>query len=123
MTSEMGQSECFVYITLPGQTEPVTAGRFVLTKDRHGVSVGRFIYGRSYRDRPDAVELDGSLNAMQGGRNWVSSTICCTPPMTVQALSGLVLDRNLLHLDETLTRHLTWENCWPSQTQSLAKRT
>ena len=58
MTSEIGQSECFVYITLPGQTEPVTAGRFVLTKDRHGVSVGRFIYGRSYRDRPDAVELD-----------------------------------------------------------------
>jgi len=58
MTSEMGQSECFVYITLPGQTEPVTAGRFVLTKDRHGVSVGQFIYGRSYKDRPDAVELD-----------------------------------------------------------------
>lgn len=58
MTSDMGQSECFVYITLPNQTTPVTAGRFVLTKDRNGVPVGRFVYGRSYRNRPDAVELD-----------------------------------------------------------------
>ena len=51
-------SECFVYITLPGQTAPVTAGRFELVKDRRGVPVGRFVYGRSYRDRADAVPLD-----------------------------------------------------------------
>jgi len=45
-------------MTLPGQTEPVTAGRFVVTQDRHGTAIGRFVYGRSYRERADAVELD-----------------------------------------------------------------
>lgn len=58
MTSNASPDECFVYITLPDQTEPVTAGRFVLTPDRHGTAIGRFVYGRSYRERPDAVELD-----------------------------------------------------------------
>lgn len=57
MTSETA-TECFVYITLPGQTEPVTAGRFALGKDRRGVPEGRFVYGRTYLSRPDAVPLD-----------------------------------------------------------------
>lgn len=57
MTSE-APGECFVYITLPGQTEPVTAGRFALSVDRRGVPEGRFVYGRSYLARPDAVPLD-----------------------------------------------------------------
>jgi serine/threonine-protein kinase HipA len=50
--------EVFVYITLPGSVEPVTAGRFVLETDRAGVPVGRFVYGRRYLARPDAVEVD-----------------------------------------------------------------
>lgn len=50
--------ECFVYITLPGSVELVTAGRFALHTDRTGISVGRFVYGRSYLDRSDAVEFD-----------------------------------------------------------------
>ena len=50
--------ECYVYIVLPGQTEFVTAGRFVLTTDRHDVPIGRFVYGRSYLARPDAVSVD-----------------------------------------------------------------
>ena len=54
MTSER---ECFVYIVPPGATELVTAGRFRWTEDGDG-AVGRFVYGRSYRERPDAVELD-----------------------------------------------------------------
>lgn len=58
MTSEFHKGQCYVYITLPGQTEQVTAGRFTVTTDRSGIPVGRFIYGRRYRDRPDAVELD-----------------------------------------------------------------
>jgi hypothetical protein len=37
-------SEVFVYLTLPGQTSSVTAGRFALDTDRQGNSVGRFIY-------------------------------------------------------------------------------
>jgi serine/threonine-protein kinase HipA len=51
-------TQCYVYITLPGQTEPVTAGRFALEKDRRGVPEGRFVYGRTYLARPDAVPLD-----------------------------------------------------------------
>ena len=57
MTSE-APTECFVYITLPGQTEPVTAGRFALLVDRRGTPEGRFVYGRSYLERPNAVALD-----------------------------------------------------------------
>jgi len=55
-SSEPG--ECFVYITLPGQTEPVTAGRFALSVDRRGAAEGRFVYGRSYVERANAVALD-----------------------------------------------------------------
>ena len=58
MTSEAGTKECYVYITLPGATEFVTAGRFVLDADRTGTPVGRFVYGRSYLERPDAVPID-----------------------------------------------------------------
>ncbi len=58
MTSKPGATECFVYITLPGQTEFVTAGRFVLEPDRSGVPVGRLVYGKSYLNRPDAVPVD-----------------------------------------------------------------
>jgi serine/threonine-protein kinase HipA len=57
-TSNDDPSECFVYITLPGQTESVTAGRFSLKRDRRGTSIGQFVYGRSYRDNPEAVEID-----------------------------------------------------------------
>ncbi|MDE0693434.1 MAG: type II toxin-antitoxin system HipA family toxin [Gammaproteobacteria bacterium] len=54
MTSER---ECFVYIMLPGATEFVTAGRFRWIDDGE-VPVGQFVYGRSYLERPDAVEFD-----------------------------------------------------------------
>ena len=58
MTSKESTSECFVYITLPRETTGVTAGRFVQTKDRRGIPLGRFVYGRSYLDRKNAVEID-----------------------------------------------------------------
>lgn len=51
------ERECFVHIVLPGATEFVTAGRFQWTDESDG-AVGRFVYGRSYRDRVNAVELD-----------------------------------------------------------------
>lgn len=57
MTSE-APGECFVYVTLPGETVPVTAGRFALSVDRRGLPEGRFVYGRSYLERPNAVALD-----------------------------------------------------------------
>jgi serine/threonine-protein kinase HipA len=58
MTSKSGSQECFVYITLPGQTEAVTAGRFEIGPDRLGNPRGKFVYGRRYLERTDAVPLD-----------------------------------------------------------------
>jgi serine/threonine-protein kinase HipA len=55
MTSER---ECYVYIVLPGATEFVTAGRFQVSPTPDGDPVGRFVYGRRYLERNDAVELD-----------------------------------------------------------------
>ncbi len=57
MTSK-SSAECFVYITLPGQTEPVAAGRFEITADRRGNALGRFVYGKKYLARPEAVAID-----------------------------------------------------------------
>ena len=51
-------SEAFVHLMLPGTTEFVAAGRFVLASDRSGVPYGRFVYGRSYLERSDAVPID-----------------------------------------------------------------
>ena len=51
MTSEQLKS-LFVWIWLPGATEPVVAGRL----DRRGERLV-FSYGRSYRERPDAVAI------------------------------------------------------------------
>ena len=58
MTSRASESECFVYITLPGATSAVTAGRFVLQTTRNGDQLGRFVYGRSYLHNADAVPID-----------------------------------------------------------------
>lgn len=64
-------SECFVYVTLPGQEAAVTAGRFALDAGRDGVPVGRFVYGRRYLERDDAVELDPVEHALLAGdRHW-----------------------------------------------------
>jgi serine/threonine-protein kinase HipA len=58
MISKASASECFVYITLPGATSATTAGRFVLEKNQRGDPLGRFVYGRSYLNNPDAVPID-----------------------------------------------------------------
>lgn len=54
----MRERECFVHIQLPGTTEVVTCGRFVQQETATAGTIGRFVYGRSYRQRPDAVPLD-----------------------------------------------------------------
>ena len=51
------ERECYVYIVPPGTTEFVTAGRFRWSENSVG-PVGEFVYGRTYRERADAVELD-----------------------------------------------------------------
>ncbi len=58
MTSEFGARECYVYIVLLGATTFVTAGRFVLDTRPDGLAIGRFVYGRTYLERPDAVPID-----------------------------------------------------------------
>jgi serine/threonine-protein kinase HipA len=58
MISKTSNNECFVYITLPGETSAVTAGRFLLTADRRGTPLGRFVYGQSYLKRSGAVDID-----------------------------------------------------------------
>ena len=58
MISRTTASECYVYITLPGETEFVTAGKFELTINRQGNPAGKFVYGRSYLVRDNAVPID-----------------------------------------------------------------
>ncbi len=57
MTSDRSRNT-YVYVVLPGDTEFTTAGRFRLRRGPGGTSTGEFVYGRSYLDRADAVELD-----------------------------------------------------------------
>lgn len=56
MTSN--RKECFVYVTLPNETEMVTAGKYVLERTDTNINLGRFVYGKSYLSRPNAVEID-----------------------------------------------------------------
>lgn len=56
MTSD--SSECYVYITLPGQVSPITAGRLTIAPNRQGIPTGKFVYGKSYLSRADAVPFD-----------------------------------------------------------------
>lgn len=53
MTSKPRQSEAYVWIWLPGETEPVVAGK--LTVDGEDLL---FNYGRSYLDRKDAISIN-----------------------------------------------------------------
>lgn len=46
-------SEAYVWIWLPGAVEPVVCGRLLATDE-----LIRFVYGRSYRARADAIALD-----------------------------------------------------------------
>jgi serine/threonine-protein kinase HipA len=57
MTSKR-PTECFVYITLPGTREAITAGKFVLSETPTGDPIGQFVYGRSYLANRGAVEID-----------------------------------------------------------------
>ena len=72
MTSRKDQ--CFVYITLPGETKAVTAGRFEVGTDRRGIPVGRFVYGKSYLARTDAVALD-PIELKLAGRTYQTTAL------------------------------------------------
>jgi serine/threonine-protein kinase HipA len=51
-------SEAFVYLMLPSTTKFVTAGKIALSTDALGMTTGRFVYGRRYLDREDALPID-----------------------------------------------------------------
>ena len=54
----MTSSACYVYIQLPESLDIVSCARFQLEQTEDGTGVGRFVYGRSYLARKDAVPLD-----------------------------------------------------------------
>ena len=58
MISKAPATECFVYITLPGETSAVTAGKFVLSQNARNDALGQFVYRSKYLDDPRAVEID-----------------------------------------------------------------
>lgn len=58
MTSKESSTECFVYITLPGETMPVTVGKFALHQNARRDALGQFVYRGKYLDEPRAVEID-----------------------------------------------------------------
>lgn len=58
MTSDRGERESFVHIALPGETAFTVAGKFRVTRTPAGIWRGEFVYGRSYLERENAVELD-----------------------------------------------------------------
>ncbi|MFZ4603862.1 MAG: type II toxin-antitoxin system HipA family toxin, partial [Caulobacterales bacterium] len=62
MTSEPATTECFVWVWLPGQSEPVVAGRLARAGDQLV-----FNYGRSYLGRPDAIALFDRELPLQAG--------------------------------------------------------
>ena len=70
MISKPSASDCFVYITLPGEVSAVTAGRFVLKKNARGDAVGQFVYRGKYLDDPQAVEID-PVELKLSARNWL----------------------------------------------------
>ncbi len=61
-------SSCYVYITLPGRTDPVVAGRLDVVATRGGERVGRFVYGQSYLARPDRVAIDPTRLSVLDGK-------------------------------------------------------
>jgi len=54
----ISERECYVYIVLPGETEPVTAGRLLISETGNGEYAGRFVYGKSYLSRANAAAID-----------------------------------------------------------------
>lgn len=60
MTSDQAADRAYVWVWLPGRTDPVVAGVLTDTGARFDKEpVLGFRYARSYRDRPDAVSLFG----------------------------------------------------------------
>jgi serine/threonine-protein kinase HipA len=62
MVSISERRDAYVWVWLPGQPDPIVAGRLQRAGDRY-----RFGYGRSYLDRPDAISLYTPELPLQAG--------------------------------------------------------
>jgi len=62
MTSNSAYSEAYVWIWLPGATEPVVAGKL----EAHGKQL-LFNYGKRYLERPDAISIYHAELPLQAG--------------------------------------------------------
>lgn len=69
MTSRRHVRRCFVYMTLPGHVEQVTAARYEVSD-----GVGKLVYGRSYLARNDAVEI-GPVELKLGTQVYQTATM------------------------------------------------
>ncbi|WP_218196237.1 MULTISPECIES: HipA domain-containing protein [unclassified Pseudomonas] len=78
MTSEHVAKNCFVWIWLPGSSEPVVAGRLVRQRQNDRFA---FIYGQSYLANPQAIAVN-SLELPLG-------TEVIAPPEGMKLASGL----------------------------------
>ncbi|MCS3903863.1 serine/threonine-protein kinase HipA [Methylohalomonas lacus] len=56
MTFKPGHTEAYIWIWLPGETDPVVCGK-VAARDAGPNAIHRFVYGRSYRDLEAAIPL------------------------------------------------------------------
>ena len=54
----ISEQDCYVYIFLPGESEPVTAGRLIITETNSRDYIGRFVYGKTYMECKNAVPID-----------------------------------------------------------------
>ena len=78
MTSEADYRQAYVWIWLPGETEPVVAGRVALVGARYV-----FRYGRSYLGRADAIAIHEPELPLQAG---------ALPPLRGLTIAGCLRD-------------------------------
>lgn len=67
MTFKPGHQDVYVWIWLPGETDPVICGR-VATTETSPEAVHRFIYGRSYRELDGAIPLTPHALSLRAGQ-------------------------------------------------------
>jgi serine/threonine-protein kinase HipA len=106
---ERGERECFVYIQLPASLEVVTCGRFVQQVTPGGATVGRFVYGRRYRARPDAVPLDAfhlPISARTYETARLGGIFGALRDASPDAWGRMVIDRELGRTDVTEVEYL-----------------
>jgi len=65
-------SDLYTWIYLPGQSQPVVAGKLTISATPAG-NAGIFVYGKSYLSNPDALPIDPVSLPLRGNINHISS--------------------------------------------------